>query len=340
MAGTWISAYLPPDIDPTKAPVAFGERALPKLNEELQSPELITRQRALMALCDLVHDPEYVYQAINIGFLESLKNLLLDADDTVRHKTTEVLFIMSNYNVGRDGILENGVIPVLAQLIDDPLNIARRNLHNIFWMVAQLPAGAKGIVENRLIPALVKKLRIEMEEIQELILETLYSCLQVNTFEALESGAVPILRDALYSNLETIRSGAARAMMAISVPLEGKKQVCDNNVIPVLVHLLKDQNAEVQANAAGALMNVTVTTEGKYTALSAGAIFHLLELVNADSSKVRLNSIKALTMLAEAPEGRKKLLEHLKTLQERELDPNEAVSRAARIAVKVIQWRP
>ncbi|XP_028909718.1 radial spoke head 14 homolog isoform X1 [Ornithorhynchus anatinus] len=261
-------------------------------------------------------------------------------DSTVRHKTTEVLFIMSNYNVGRDGILENGVIPVLAQLIDDPLNISRRNLHNIFWMVAQLPAGAEGIVENRLIPALVKKLRMEMEEIQELILETLYSCLQVNAFEALESGAVLILRDVLYSNSETIRSRAARAMMAISVPLEGKKQVCNNNVIPVLVHLLKDQNAEVQANAAGALMNATVTTEGKYAALTAGAIFHLLELVNKNSSKVRLNSIKALTMLAEAPEGRKKLLEQLKTLQEREMDPNEAVRRAARIAVKVIQWRP
>ncbi|XP_039766545.1 radial spoke head 14 homolog isoform X2 [Ornithorhynchus anatinus] len=207
-------------------------------------------------------------------------------------------------------------------------------------MVAQLPAGAEGIVENRLIPALVKKLRMEMEEIQELILETLYSCLQVNAFEALESGAVLILRDVLYSNSETIRSRAARAMMAISVPLEGKKQVCNNNVIPVLVHLLKDQNAEVQANAAGALMNATVTTEGKYAALTAGAIFHLLELVNKNSSKVRLNSIKALTMLAEAPEGRKKLLEQLKTLQEREMDPNEAVRRAARIAVKVIQWRP
>lgn len=67
MAHAHISANLPPDIDPTKAPIAFGKRALPKLNEELQSPELLTQQRALMALCDLVHDPENIYQAIELG---------------------------------------------------------------------------------------------------------------------------------------------------------------------------------------------------------------------------------------------------------------------------------
>lgn len=67
MAHARISMYMPPDIDPTKAAIAYGCRALPKLNEELQSPNLQTRQKALVALCDLMHDPEYVYEAINIG---------------------------------------------------------------------------------------------------------------------------------------------------------------------------------------------------------------------------------------------------------------------------------
>lgn len=67
MATTRISQSLPPSIDPTNAPLAFGTRALPKLNRELGDPALITRQRALMALCDQVHNPEKVYESIQVG---------------------------------------------------------------------------------------------------------------------------------------------------------------------------------------------------------------------------------------------------------------------------------
>lgn len=67
MASTRISKQPPPHIDPTQAPVAFGNRALPRLSMELQDPQLYIRQRALAALCDLVHDPERAYEAIHNG---------------------------------------------------------------------------------------------------------------------------------------------------------------------------------------------------------------------------------------------------------------------------------
>ncbi|XP_053557971.1 radial spoke head 14 homolog [Bombina bombina] len=340
MAQARISSSLPPNIDHTKASVAFGERALPKLNEELKDPELITRQRSLMALCDLVHDPENVYKALRLGFLEGLKNLLYDEDGTVRQKTTEVLYIMARHSMGREGILKSDIIPALSRLLDDPVAVCRKNMHQTFEMVSELPAGAAALVDADLVPHLVEKLNSELEEIQELILDTLYYCLKADTAQALNSGAVFVLKDKLNHKSVGIRRKAACALMGISVPLTGKDKVCQEDVVPLLVHLLEDSDTMVRANAAGALMNVTVTTQGKYAALGCGAIPKLLALLGDGCSKVRLNCLKALTTLSEAPEGRKVLLQNVNQIQGYVEDPSEAVRRAAAIAVRVIQWKP
>ncbi|XP_027421938.1 radial spoke head 14 homolog isoform X1 [Bos indicus x Bos taurus] len=340
MADAKISMYLPPNVNPTQAAIAYGCRALPKLNEELQSDDLLTRQKALMALCDLMHDPEHVYTAISIGCLESLKALLKDTNDLVRIKTTEVLCIMATHNVGREGFLEHNVIQALSFLMSDAQPACRENLYTAFKHLAQLPAGALGIVNSGLIPSLVWKLQREEEEIQVLLLDTLAACLTEDATEALASRAVPFLKEKLLSTNCDIRSKAARTLIAVSVPPEGKIQVWQHDVIPILVHLLKDRDEEVQANAAGALMNATVTTEGKYAALDAEATRPLLQLLTSSLSKARLNAIKALTMLAEAPEGRKLLQPHVATFRALEEDFSLAVQRAAQIAIRVIEWKP
>ncbi|NXI73607.1 RSP14 protein, partial [Anseranas semipalmata] len=339
MASTRISAKLPPDIDPTKAPLAFGRRALPKLNEEIQSPELLTQQRALMALCDLVHDPEKVYQAIQIGFLANLKTLLLHHDSTVRQKTTEILYIMAMHGVGRQGLIRNGVIPALAELLDDPVDICRKNTHQVFEMTAKLPEGAVDILRAGLIPLLTFKLKSELDEIQELILDTLSNCLRVDASEALSSGAITILKEKLTHSSVTIRSKAAWVLLEIGTHPEGKNVVCEE-VIPVLVSLLEDTDPEVQASATGALMFATIKPQGRCSALGAEAIPPLLRLVAGETSKARLSAIKTLTMLAELPEGRRKLLDHTDTFRQCLNDPCEAVRRAAEIAIRVIEWKP
>ncbi|XP_058387963.1 radial spoke head 14 homolog [Diceros bicornis minor] len=200
--------------------------------------------------------------------------------------------------------------------------------------------GAQGIVNSGLIPALVWKLQREKEDIQELLLDTLAACLMEDATQALSSRVVPFLKEKLLSANNSIRSKAACTLMAISIPLEGKNQLWQYDVIPILVHLLKDKVEEVQANAAGALMYATVTTEGKYAALDAEAISPLLELLGSSLSRARLNAIKALTMLAEAPEGRKFLQAHVPNFRVLERDANEAVRRAAQVAIKVIEWKP
>uniref|UniRef100_A0A8B9FZB7 RSP14 protein n=1 Tax=Amazona collaria TaxID=241587 RepID=A0A8B9FZB7_9PSIT len=319
MAHARISANFPPNIDPTKAPIAFGRRALPKLNEELQSPELLTQQRALMALCDLVHDPQNVYEALELGVLDNLKTLLVHQDNTVRQKTTEILHIMTTHNVGRHGLIQNGVISALAELFDDPVDICRKNAHLIFEYMSKLTEGAVGILHAGLIPLLVSKLKNELEEIQELILGTLSNCLRVEASEALAADVITVLKE---KNL--------------SVTHEPKNILVCEEVIPMLVSLLEDADPEIQASATGALMFATI----KPQALGAGAIPPLLKLAAEEGGKARLSAIKALTMLAELPKGRETLLNHLDTFQQCLKDPSKAVRRAAKTAISVIQWKP
>ncbi|CAI9157401.1 unnamed protein product [Rangifer tarandus platyrhynchus] len=152
MADARISTYLPPNVNPAQAAIAYGCRALPKLNEELQADDLLTRQKALMALCDLMHDPEHVYTAIRIGCLESLKALLRDTNDLVRIKTTEVLYIMATHNVGREGFLQHSVIQALSFLMSDPRSACRENLYAALRHLAQVPAGSYLHVRGVCIP--------------------------------------------------------------------------------------------------------------------------------------------------------------------------------------------
>lgn len=335
-----ISGNLPPNIDCTKAPIAFGRRAVPKLNEELQNPELITRQRALMSLCDLVHDPEIALEAMRLGCLESLKHLLRDVDSTVRMKTTEIFYRLATHNVGRVAFLKSDVILPLSQLFDEPVDVCRKNMHMAIEMMSEFPGGAVGLVEAGLIPRLVFKLTSELEEIQELILDTLHFCLCVDASEALASEAVSVLKEKLSHRSARIRSKAARALMDISVPLEGKNKLCEEEVIPILVTLLGDPSPEVAASAAGALMSATVTTPGKYAALNADALPPLLGLVRSPQTNVCLNAVKAITVLAEAPEGRKELLKHLDLLEDLRGHDSEVTRRAAETAMRVITWKP
>ncbi|ETE70450.1 Rhabdoid tumor deletion region protein 1, partial [Ophiophagus hannah] len=191
---------------------------------------------------------------------------------------------------------------------------------------------AAGIVESGLVSPLVQKLKTEKEDIQELILDTLTGCLRVQASEALATGSVFILKEKLRDPSRAIRCKAAEALMAISIPLEGKNMVFKENVFPDLVNLLEDDDSEVRANAAGALMNSAVTTQE--------AIDYLLPLIHDGKSKVRLYAIKALTMLSEAPEGRLVLLKHVPEFRKHLDDSNATVQRAAQIAIQVIEWKP
>ncbi|KAM4576376.1 radial spoke head 14 homolog [Odontesthes bonariensis] len=335
-------------IDPTRAPVAFGRRAVPQLFEELQRPEAERRLPALASLCDLMHEPERLYQTVNGGFLEQLRVLLKDEDPSVRGKTCELLQLLTGHSLGRLALLASGLLPPLSELLDDSSPYCRRNVHRVLNRLARLPAGAEALLT--LVPKLMLKLRHqdEEEEVQVLLLSTLCCCSRLNALPALASDGVVLVGKKLCHRSLNIRREAAAAMMALSVPLDGKQQLCEQRVLPVLVALLQDEDVEVQANAAGVIMNTAIITTGKLQCLDLKVIPVLLELLSEMQEEEQrgrkalvLYSLRALTAVAEAPEGRRLLLEQLPLLvrrSEAEQDPD--IRRAAQTAIKVVTWTP
>eukprot|EP00912_Choanoflagellata_sp_UC4_P002170 UC4_evm9s1370 len=336
MATTLISQAPPPNVDPTKSQVAYGDRAIPKINRELQASELIVRQRALMGLCDMLHSPEKTKESLNAGVISSLKSLLGDADNDVRIKATEALYLMAGHAVGRQVFVSDHIISPLSERFDDSVKRVRKNSHAALERCSRTVDAADDIISKKLIKRLVDKLKSEDDEIKR------------DTIDVLKIDSINVFTDLLEHSESNIRYGAARNLLDSSLPLDGKKQAVDTDkTIPRLVTLLADNTARVRSAAASALMSITIVTQGKVDAIKAGAAPALLTLLDDPDEGVKLNAIKAMTTLAEAPSGRQQLnsqanLDKLQTLcelQGERLD-SSAVARAAGIAVKTITWKP
>ncbi|XP_068594925.1 radial spoke head 14 homolog [Brachionichthys hirsutus] len=344
-------------IDPSRAPVAYGRRAVPQLFEELQRPEVDWRNRALTSLCDLLHDPELIYQTVNGGFLDQLRVLFADEDPSVRSKTCELLRIVASHSIGRQATLSSSLLPPLAQLLDDSSSSCRRNVLRVLSSLSQLPAGSHALLT--LVPKLMQKLmeeeEEEEEEVQVLLLSTISSCSRMDPLSTLAADGVSLLSQKLSHRSPDVRREAAAAMMAISICEDGKRQVCAEAVLPVLVALLQDEDIEVQVNAAGGIMYTVTTTPGKQQCLDLDIIPILLDLVSKEKEeeeesvekkrrrKARtVYCLRALTALAEAPNGRRALLKQLPILAARTeaAEEDQDIRRAAQTAVQVITWTP
>ncbi|KAM8887178.1 radial spoke head 14 homolog [Spinachia spinachia] len=128
-----------PPTNCSRAPVAFGRRAVPQLFGELRRPEAEVRLRALVSLCGLMRDPERMYQAVRGGFLEQLKVLFIDEDPSVRTKTCELLHLMTSHSISRQALLSSSLLPALALLMDDSSSSCRSSLLLVLKCLARLP---------------------------------------------------------------------------------------------------------------------------------------------------------------------------------------------------------
>ncbi|XP_075263773.1 radial spoke head 14 homolog, partial [Convolutriloba macropyga] len=161
---------------------------------------------------------------------------------------------IAGHSVGRNAYLEEEVIGPIAELFDDGNDVVRKFAHQAIEMVAEVSSGAQGVVDANLVPTLVAKLNDETDEIKSSILDTLHFCLHVNTEDALLSGGMEVFNSLLSHHSPLIRAKAARDIMDLSVPLDGKKKAHEVGSMKRLIELMGDEDADVRANCAAAIM--------------------------------------------------------------------------------------
>uniref|UniRef100_A0A3B3ZKL9 Radial spoke head 14 homolog n=1 Tax=Periophthalmus magnuspinnatus TaxID=409849 RepID=A0A3B3ZKL9_9GOBI len=294
----------------SRAPVAYGLRAVPRLFEDLQRPDSEQRKRALTSLCDLLHEPERLR-----ALLSSSPPLLLS-------------LILTLFYVHSHALLSSSLLTPLSLLLDDPDSHCRISVHRVLNRLSLLPSGLMG--------RHLTQFFVSQEEELVLLLSTLARCSHLDALPALASDGVALLRDKLSHGSAHVRREAAAAMLALSIPLEGKRQICALGVLSDLLTLLRDPDTEVRANAAGVCMNTFVITAG--TAPSAlGLIPVLLDLVSVKA--LVLYCLRALTALSEAPAARCRLMKHRPCL-ERKRDTDPELRQATETLLRVISWTP
>lgn len=332
-----------PIYDPTKSSLAYGDRALPKLNRELQSSDLRVRQQALLLLADVLHRRENVASALREGIAHSLKELLADEDGLVRERAAKVLCNIAQHSLGRQAFLQEDIITALSKLFSDALFEVRVNAHSAVEMCARNTEGARGTVVAGLVPLCVEKLvKEDTSKLKEIILETLHWCFIVDTTDGLACDVITICQDLLEHTQPNIRGQAARLVYDLSVPLEGKEAACAvEGCIPKLIKLLDGHLVFMRAQALAALMSIAVITDGKHAILTPEVLERLKELLEDESSEVRLNTIKLLSLLAETPQGKESMKSAMQKLQEMSVqDESDMVKKTAYTATRIIQWLP
>ncbi|ESO05159.1 hypothetical protein HELRODRAFT_77983 [Helobdella robusta] len=339
MAKTIISAKYPPLIDPTRATLAFGRKALPVLKRDLESPVLLLKQRSMMSLSDYLHDPEHIAEALRQGFIDLLLSLMHDSDSVIRHKCAECFYLFANHSIGRQALVENHSIPYLVYLLDDEKDIVRLTVYKAIEMLSKTLAGI-AILEANLVKLLLNKMLLEPDEMKYYILDTLHFCFKINVQEGLDNQGMNIFNDYLHNHDQEIRWRGARNIADLCQVLEGKNQAIEIMCVYPLIGMLSESNENIKVNATYALMMIAITTKGKYTVLEAQAIPPLIRLLQDKSSQVRVNSLKTITCLAESPEGRQVLLDHVPQIKELQCDALPSISRAATIAINKILWKP
>ncbi|KAF3851562.1 hypothetical protein F7725_013334 [Dissostichus mawsoni] len=193
--------------DPSRAPVAYGRRAVPQLFSELQQQEAPRRLRALASLADgrlLIILQEKRAEAL----LTLVPKLMLKLREEEEEEDVQVLLLSTLSSCScldpLPALASDGVSLLLHKLSDSSTDI-RREATAALMALSVCEDGMRQVCEEEVLPVLVDLLRDKDVEVQ---------------------------------------ANAAGVIMYAAIINEGKRQCLDLDVIPILLSLVSQDGEE------------------------------------------------------------------------------------------------
>uniref|UniRef100_A0A1B6E9H8 Condensin complex subunit 1 C-terminal domain-containing protein n=3 Tax=Clastoptera arizonana TaxID=38151 RepID=A0A1B6E9H8_9HEMI len=336
-----------PHVDVTRAKVAFGDRAIPKLRKELRNRNILVVKQALCSLLDMAHDPEKAVQIISLNVIPWLEKLMKSDDSFIRKTVLQILRVISDQPRGKCSICKTpAILENISLLLSDPETIVRKEAAYTLLVLASRHLVVKTLVEENFINIIVYHLEKEInEDIMTYLLETLELLLDLN--EIAHINCLKINGCNLAAFLENpnprIRAKTAAVLAQLFIHQLGKEQAVQHeaDIMKMLTICLDDEDEIVKINASAALMFGLTTTPAKLHALNLKLLPRLLHYTQiSNCPSLQRNCIKALTNLAEAPVNRAKLLKVVDFLQNTDCNGNKDIENHLETLVNTILWQP
>ncbi|XP_046400333.1 radial spoke head 14 homolog isoform X2 [Ischnura elegans] len=291
-----------PDCNVAREEIAYGRWALPQLLKRLNSDN---QERCLMAinsLARLIHDPEKLYEAVELRIIDRIYDLLKTKKVIIKEAALIVLGIACNHYVGSDATIaaeaksrwdsEN----LFESFKDEPT--CDDEINSPITYVNPVDVGRLAIILSDEYPSV----RYKAANVVNNISKSWHGPVGLH-----ENNFIPVLLErAEFENIDEIK-----------------------------------EIAELES-AAGCICFITITTPSKLKAAEPELIDRLVFLASYKHSlKLQLNAVKALTNISEAPNGRSILLSNYFTqIKSIPGDHDECLNRSLQTLLQVIAWKP
>ncbi|CAG9819777.1 unnamed protein product [Phaedon cochleariae] len=312
------------NVDITRRPLGFGRKAMPKLRRELHHKNERVVIAAIESICDLVHDSERGYEAVNLKIVDRMVDLMAHENEAIREKTSRTLTVLARQACGRLAISTNRqLLENVAACAEDFYPEVRVQVAALLEMLAQFWKAADDLVEFGFVQILLSNLLKEEPEIIVIHLQTLRSLMHAlaGKMIAIESDGYNIFMKLLDHKRSEIISEALACLSLLASTCVGEKLARQMNLLDTLNVHLHDERPEIFTNAASVIMFCTVKASGKIAASKINTMTkRLIQLSrNKLNPSTQIFAIKALTNICEHPEVRKevqkKYIEYVENIQ-------------------------